>query len=86
MVNSKDFNQEYNVYYKQSLDDDSPPYPGMIPKYKFMNGRLVGQVDQLPLFKEDIGDDISTNEYIYGYVLFLPCILFTLVFLKFMFI
>jgi len=43
-------------------------------------------VDQLPLFKEDIGDDIATNEYIYGYVLFLPCILFTLVFLKFMFL
>ncbi len=89
MVNSNSFkdNEEYNTRYKQSLDDDLPPYQGMVPNYKFINGRLVGRVNELPRFREDLhNDDIQTNEIIYGYYLFLPCLLFTLCFLKFMFL
>ena len=44
MVNSKDFNQDYNVYYRPSLNDTYDfigPYQGMLPIYKFVNGRLV---------------------------------------------
>lgn len=46
MVNSNSFKDEveYKTYYKQNLDDDLPPFPGMIPRYKFINGRYVGEV------------------------------------------
>jgi hypothetical protein len=48
MVNSNSFkdNIEYKTYYKQSLNDDLPPYQGMIPHYKFINGIQVGEIMQ----------------------------------------
>ena len=81
MVNSKDYAQDYNSYYRPSLDDDDEtffPKQGMLPIYYFKNGHLVSQTTQY-LREEEVedietyDDDIKSNYYLYfiGLLLFI---------------
>ena len=80
MVNSKDFAQDYNSYYRPSLDDDDEtffPKQGTLPIYYFKNGyyRPETQNQQLleELETEYQQDQITSNYYLYfiGLLLFI---------------
>jgi hypothetical protein len=62
MVNSKDFNQDYNSYYRENLDDDLPngPYQGMLPRYYFRNGYYQGEVQLNEIVEEE--DDYNQHK------------------------
>ncbi len=73
-VNSFKNNDEYLTYYKQSLTDDSPPYQGMIPNYKFFNNTLVEEWKPVyASLKSNIKNDSYTpyHQYIYLYAIFI---------------
>ncbi len=86
MVNSKDFNQDYNVYYRPSLNDTYDfigPYQGMLPIYKFVNGRLVNPPASLNyLNNNDYIDTYEINSILYIYYYFIFSILVLLLILK----
>jgi len=84
MVNSKDFAQDYNSYYRPSLDDDDKtffPKQGMLPIYFFKNGVLQQQLEQTQYLRQETDDfekrdQIEANYYIY----FISILMFILFF------
>lgn len=85
MVNSKDFNQDYNVYYRPSLNDTNDfigPYQGMLPIYKFVNGRLVNPPASLNYLNNNDYDNYEINSILYLYYYFIFSILVLLLILK----
>ena len=85
MVNSKDFNQDYNVYYRPSLNDTYDfigPYQGMLPIYKFVNGRLVNPPASLNYLNNNDYDNYEINIILFLYYYFIFSILVLLLILK----
>lgn len=84
MVNSKDFAQDYNSYYRPSLDDDDAtffPKQGTLPIYYFKNGYYRPETQTQQLLEEleneypdfDKQDQITANYTLYflGFVIFI---------------
>jgi hypothetical protein len=77
MVNSKDFTQNSNSYYRPSLDDDDKtffPKQGTLPLYFFQNGIYQPQQqEEEQLFIEEFATDkIDQNNINYSlYFIFL---------------
>jgi|688.fasta_scaffold847573_2 hypothetical protein len=83
MVNSKDFAQNSNSYYRPSLDDDDKtffPKQGTLPLYFFQNGIYQPQEEEPQLFFENLAieekDQITSNYYLYFVFLFLFILFF----------
>jgi hypothetical protein len=71
MVNSKDFNQDYNSYYRPTPDRNDPdffPKQGTLPLYFFKNGILQNEepITTAQLIEEEPNYNIhhETNNYI----------------------
>lgn len=54
MVNVQEI--DHHTYYKQGLDDDLPPYQGMLPNYKLVNNKLVSNRRYL---RESIDEELA---------------------------
>ena len=82
MVNSKDFNKDYNNYYRPSLDDDFPiPSQGVLPLYYFENGYLRGTIQPniyMNLVEEEDDFEPHSSNYIVFYIVSMLIICFFL--------
>jgi hypothetical protein len=86
MVNSKDFNQDYNSYYRPTPERNDPdffPQQGTLPLYFFKNGILQNtEPNDIYLREEDEEDEyIQINSNYYLYFIFL-ILFFIILFVK----
>lgn len=84
MVSSKDFKQNYNCYYRQSLDDDLPNgvYQGMLPNYYFCNGRLVNDNEILLQELHEYNQNTEYNSSLTFSLILISISIFSLLFFK----
>lgn len=84
MVSSKDFKQNYNCYYRQSLDDDLPNgvYQGMLPNYYFCNGHLVEILFQELHELQEYNQNAEYNSSLTFSLILISISIFSLLFFK----